>query len=78
MKPLLETILSRKLHDPRAIIYKWLDEYGIKNYTLNDKGEIDVNGDVNLRKKDLKSFLRLFSSVLSKEILIVHSIALHH
>ena len=53
MKTLVETILSRKLHDPKVIIYKWLDEYGIKNYTVNDKGEIDVDGDVDLSECDL-------------------------
>ena len=56
MKPLLETILSRKLHDPKVVIYNWLDEHEIKNYTINDRGEIDVDGDVNLRKKGLKEF----------------------
>ena len=56
MKTLVETILSRELHDPKAAIYNWLDEHGIKNYTLNDKGEIDVDGDVDLRKKGLKEF----------------------
>ena len=56
MKPLLETILSRKLHDPKVVIYSWLDEYGIKNYTVNDKGEIDVNGDVDLSYRGLKEF----------------------
>ena len=56
MKTLVETILSRELHDPKVVIYKWLDEHGIKNYTLNDKGEIDVDGDVNLRKKGLTEF----------------------
>ena len=56
MKTLVETILSRKLHDPKVIIYKWLDEYGIKNYTLDDKGEIDVDGDVDLSYRGLKEF----------------------
>ena len=56
MKPLLETILSRKLHDPKVAIYKWLDQYGITNYTLNDKGEIDVDGSVDLSYKDIEEF----------------------
>ena len=56
MKSLLETILSRKLHDPKVVIYNWLDEYDIKNYTVNDKAEIDVDGDVNLMRKGLKEF----------------------
>ena len=56
MKPLLETILSRKLYNPTTAIYNWLDEHEIKNYTLNDKGEVDVDGGVDLRKKGLKEF----------------------
>ena len=56
MKSLLETILSRKLHDPKVVIYNWLDEHEIKNYTLNDRGEVDVDGGVDLRKKGLKEF----------------------
>ena len=48
MKPLLKTILSRELHDPKVAIYDWLKKYNIKNYTLNDRGEIDVDGDVKL------------------------------
>lgn len=61
MKPLAETILSRKLHDPKVAIYDWLKKYGIKNYTLNDKGEVDVDGDVNISYMDIEdipSFIR--------------------
>lgn len=32
-----------------ALIKKWLDEYNIKNYTINDDLTIDVKGEVNLR-----------------------------
>ena len=53
MKTLLETILSRKLFDPKVAIYNWLDEHEIKNYTVNDKGEVDVDGNVNLSSCDL-------------------------
>ena len=53
MKTLVETILSRKLLDPKVAIYNWLDEHGIKNYTVNDKGEVDVDGNVNLSSCDL-------------------------
>ena len=56
MKPLLKTILSRELHDPKVVIYNWLDEYDIKNYTINNKGEIDVDGDVNLSRCNLTEF----------------------
>ena len=33
-----------------------LDEYGVKNYTINDDFTIDVNGDVNLEGKDICKF----------------------
>ena len=33
----------------KADIEAWCEEMGIKNYTINSKGEIDVDGDVNLR-----------------------------
>ena len=56
MKPLLETILSRKLHDPKVVIYDWLKKYGIENYTVNDKGEVDVDGNVNLAREKLTEF----------------------
>ena len=56
MKSLVETILSRKLHDPQVVIYTWFDEYGIKNYTINDKGEIDVDGRVVLTNNHLSEF----------------------
>ena len=35
-------------------IESWCEEMGIKNYTINDKGEIDVDGDVNLDVRDFK------------------------
>ena len=56
MKTLLETILSRELHDPKVVIYKWLEDHRVKNYTLNDKGEIDVDGDVNISYMNIKEF----------------------
>ena len=56
MKSLVETILSRKLHDPKVAIYKWLDEHDIKNYSLNNKGEVDVDGSVDLSDYSLTEF----------------------
>jgi hypothetical protein len=40
----------------RAPIVKWLDSFGIKNYTINDDFTIDVNGDVELDHKSLTCF----------------------
>jgi len=40
----------------RAQIIKWLDSFGITNYTINDDLTIDVNGDVELDYKSLTCF----------------------
>ena len=40
----------------RAQIIKWLDSFGIKNYTINDNLTIDVNGYVNLINQSLTCF----------------------
>ncbi len=47
------SILSSTRSGKASFIRAWLDENGIKNYTLNDKGEVDVDGDVNLSRHDL-------------------------
>ena len=63
MKTLKESILSRSSHSGesfkaqrRELIEKWLKEHNIKNYTINDDFTIDVNGEVNLYKINLKEF----------------------
>ena len=56
MKTLLESILNKSGVGKIYSIQKWLDEYGIKNYTINDKGEVDVDGDVDLSGCDLIEF----------------------
>ncbi|NCP98095.1 hypothetical protein GW796_07220 [archaeon] len=38
-------------------IEKWLYEYGIEKYIINDNLTIDVNGDVDLSDKDLIEIL---------------------
>ena len=40
----------------RNEIEKWLKEYDIRNYTINDDFTIDVNGNVYLSAIDLKEF----------------------
>ena len=55
MKSLYESILS-STRSGKSAITSWLDEYGIKNYALNAKGEIDVDGDVDLSSKGLTEF----------------------
>jgi hypothetical protein len=40
----------------RVQIVKWLDSFGITNYTINDDLTIDVKGDVELDHKSLTCF----------------------
>ena len=44
-------------------IKSWCEEMGIKNYTINSKGEIDVNGYVDLRCRDFKELPYKFGKV---------------
>ena len=56
MKSLYESILSKSGVGKIYLIQKWLDEHGIKNYTINNKGEIDVDGNVFLGDRNLTEF----------------------
>ena len=47
----------------KAEIEAWCDEMGIKNYTINSKGEIDVDGGVWLANKDFKELPYKFGYV---------------
>ena len=56
-----ESILSHSSHGAkgfdaqrRELIEKRLKEYDIENYTINDDFTIDVDGEVNILKKNLK------------------------
>jgi hypothetical protein len=44
-------------------IKDWLDEMGVENYTINSNGTVDVEGDVDLRDKTLKSIPIQFGKV---------------
>ena len=44
-------------------IKTWCDEMDIRNYTINDKEEIDVDGDVNLSYKHFKELPYKFGKV---------------
>ena len=50
-----------------ANIESWCDEMGIQNYTINSKGEIDVDGYVNLREKDFKELPYKFGKITGEE-----------
>ena len=41
----------------------WCEKMGIENYTINSKGEIDVDGDVNLFNNDFKELPYKFGTV---------------
>ena len=47
----------------KADIEAWCEEMGIKKYTINDKGEIDVNGYVDLGSGKFKELPYKFGKV---------------
>ena len=49
-----------------AEIEAWCEEMGIRDYTINSKGEIDVDGSVWLDKKDFKELPYKFGIVDKK------------
>ena len=52
-----------KKHTNNAEIETWCKEMGIQNYTINSKGEIDVDTSVNLRNKNLEELPYKFGKV---------------
>ena len=52
-----------KKHTNIENIKAWCEDMGIKNYTINSKGEIDVNGYVDLFNKDFKELPYKFGKV---------------
>ena len=46
-------------------IESWCEDMGIENYTINSKGEIDVNGGVWLSKKGFKELPYKFGTITS-------------
>ena len=52
-----------KKHTNNAEIEAWCEKMDIKNYTINFKGEIDVNGSVDLRCNDFKELPYKFGTV---------------
>ena len=47
----------------KADIEAWCEEMGIRKYTINSKGEIDVNGGVDLSRKDFEVLPYKFGKV---------------
>ena len=52
-----------KKHTNNANIEAWCEEMGIRKYTINSKGEIDVNGDVSLTGKQFKELPYKFGTI---------------
>ena len=52
-----------KKHTNNAEIEAWCEEMGIKKYTINSKGEIDVNGNVDLSERDFEELPYKFGIV---------------
>ena len=54
---------NMKQHTLKSDIEAWCEEMGMKNYTINSKGEIDLNGDVNLDDREFKELPYKFGIV---------------
>ena len=52
-----------KQHALKSDIEVWCEEMGIKNYTINPKGEIDVDGYVYLQNKNFKELPYKFGTI---------------
>ena len=52
-----------KKQSNNANIEAWCEEMGIKNYTINSKGEIDVDGNVDLRLNKFKELPYKFGTI---------------
>ena len=52
-----------KKYTNNAEIEAWCEEMGIEYYTINSKGEIDVDGDVSLNNKDFEELPYKFGRV---------------
>ena len=52
-----------KRYTNNAEIEAWCDEMGIEHYTINDKGEIDVDWNVDLDNSDFKELPYKFGTV---------------
>ena len=62
-KYIIEAWGGVKKHDNTIEIEAWCEEMGIKNYTINSKGEIDVDGHVDLNNKNIEELPYKFGGV---------------
>ena len=52
-----------KKYTNNAEMESWCEEMGIEDYTINSKGEIDVDSDVDLSRRDFKELPYKFGVV---------------
>ena len=52
-----------KKHTNIENIKSWCDKMGIRNYTINSQGEIDVDGNVDLNDTDLEELPYKFGTI---------------
>ena len=57
----LESFKQFKLNESKSEIDSICQEYVIENYTINDDGSIDVDGDVNFWYSDLTELPLVFN-----------------
>ena len=48
----------------KSEIEAWCEEMKIRNYTINSKGEIDVNGNVSLTNRNIKELPHKFGTII--------------
>ena len=60
---IIEAWSGVKKHTNKADIEAWCEEMSIKNYTINSKGEIDVDGNVWVYKNDFKELPYKFGTI---------------
>ena len=59
----IKDILFEKVLTKPEEIKNWLDKMGIKKYTINPNGTVDVNGNVDLKNKKLTHIPIQFNTV---------------
>ena len=60
---IIEAWSGVKKHTNNAEIEAWCEEMGIENYTINSKGEIDVDGNVHLEYSEFEELPYKFGKV---------------
>jgi hypothetical protein len=59
----MKNLIEQRLFESKEYIESICNKFGIKNWTLNEDGSIDVDGDVNLQNKRLNKLPLKFRNV---------------